>query len=165
MSTKKPETAKPVVKKKPGPKPKAKKPVYRDYSPKDKAAALVLLDWNNGNVRKTAKDIGVPEGTLRSWKTQADENPEIKTAADEMAGSLADQIEQTLRIGLAEARKKLPKASLSAINSTVSMLAEKHQVINNRPSDIQDFRGNKIEELSAILVNAAERKAQKDGNK
>lgn len=139
-------------------KPKGKPRPKRKYEDKDKAAVLTLLDWNTGNVRKTATDTGVPEATIRAWVEHKKTNPEVAKAVEEMEGSLADQIEQTIRVALVAARKKLPKASLGAINSTVSMLAEKHQVINDRPSSISDVRGDKLGVLAEILAAAAERK-------
>jgi transposase-like protein len=39
------------------------------YSDIDRANALATLAANGGNVQRTVAQIGVPEQTLRTWKT------------------------------------------------------------------------------------------------
>lgn len=39
----------------------------RRYTEDDRARAMAVLDSNGGNMRKTARDIGINEATLRSW--------------------------------------------------------------------------------------------------
>ena len=41
----------------------------RQYSDREKAAALTVLADNNGVVRKTAVQLGITEATLRKWKS------------------------------------------------------------------------------------------------
>ena len=40
----------------------------RVYSDDDKAGVLAILDINDGNVKRTARDTGVAEQTIRDWK-------------------------------------------------------------------------------------------------
>lgn len=39
----------------------------RHYTDEDRAAALAALQGNRGNIKRTARDLGVPESTLRRW--------------------------------------------------------------------------------------------------
>lgn len=44
----------------------------RVYTDEDKAKVLVALDANDGNVKRTARETGVAEQTIRDWKKQAE---------------------------------------------------------------------------------------------
>lgn len=44
----------------------------RVYTDEDKAKVLVMLDANEGNVKRTARDSGVAEQTIRDWKKSAE---------------------------------------------------------------------------------------------
>lgn len=45
----------------------------RRYSTDDKARALAALDANNGNLRKTSAQTGIPASTLRKWRQKRQE--------------------------------------------------------------------------------------------
>lgn len=44
------------------------------YSEKDRAEALLALELNEGNVNKTATELGIPEATLRHWVAKSNES-------------------------------------------------------------------------------------------
>lgn len=46
----------------------ATKHVRRTYTEQDQARVAVVLQGNGGNVKRTAKDTGVPIATVRDWK-------------------------------------------------------------------------------------------------
>jgi hypothetical protein len=39
----------------------------RHYSDEDRAEALAVLDANAGNLKRTARDLGIPRATLQEW--------------------------------------------------------------------------------------------------
>ena len=41
---------------------------YKKFSDKDKQAALILLERNEGNISKVARELGVPRKTLTMWR-------------------------------------------------------------------------------------------------
>lgn len=54
----------------------------RRYTAEDKAQALVLLRANDFNVRQAAKDLDIPEQTVRDWKNTWDrESPSTELEA------------------------------------------------------------------------------------
>lgn len=42
----------------------------REYSSEDKARAYVVLQTNEGNLKRTARDTGIPEPTIRRWRNE-----------------------------------------------------------------------------------------------
>jgi hypothetical protein len=46
----------------------------RAYSEQDKAQSLLVLDANGGNIKRTARQIGIPVGTLRAWRDNREMN-------------------------------------------------------------------------------------------
>lgn len=44
----------------------------RSYSIEDKAKALAVLNSNGGNVKRTARELGIPANTLRDWRNDPD---------------------------------------------------------------------------------------------
>ncbi len=55
------------------------RPVYTD---KDKARAFALLETNGGNVKRTARDLGMPISTLRRWRDEWDKDRMVPAAED-----------------------------------------------------------------------------------
>lgn len=55
------------------------------WSDEDKARAYVALAANDGNVKRTAREIGVPENTLRRWRDDWQQNGPPQTEDVEMA--------------------------------------------------------------------------------
>lgn len=41
---------------------------YRSYSPEEKASFLLKLALNGGDLRKTARETGIPVSTLKTWR-------------------------------------------------------------------------------------------------
>lgn len=71
----------------------------RHYSDADRAAALAALDANGGNIAGTARQLGVPESTLRSWSDKPD-NAAPADLREHKRLELAELLEQWLRVSL-----------------------------------------------------------------
>ena len=80
------------------------------YSEQDKARVFLALTANDGNVKRTARETGVPETTVRNFKREFEDNPpsqEIVQQEFETGDYIAEL--ETLRKELAVAlRKKIP---------------------------------------------------------
>ena len=44
----------------------------RTYTPAEQAEALAALTTNGGNAKRTARELSIPESTLRHWRNVAD---------------------------------------------------------------------------------------------
>jgi transposase-like protein len=47
----------------------------RRYSDQDRAAAVAAVTANGGNIQRTARQLGIPETSLRQW-VKAERHPE-----------------------------------------------------------------------------------------
>jgi transposase-like protein len=68
----------------------------REYTDDDRAAVFLALTVNDGNVKRTARETGVPENTVRDWKTRWAKDgvpPEIEALAVGVAHEFADAAE------------------------------------------------------------------------
>lgn len=67
----------------------------RQYSDSFKAQALIALDLNHGNVKKTARELEIPQDTLYSWHyRRSGIHPEIVEMRDSLKAPIADRFEE-----------------------------------------------------------------------
>lgn len=77
------------------------------YTEEDKARIFVVLAANDGNVKRTARETGVPVGTIRSWRAQFEENPPDTSALEIAVGDFVDEAKSLRKLGLEALRKKV----------------------------------------------------------
>jgi hypothetical protein len=70
------------------------RPARSTYSDEQRAEALAALDANGGNQARTARQLGVPRGTLRRWARPRGVSPAAAQVAHQNKGSLADRLEE-----------------------------------------------------------------------
>lgn len=66
----------------------------RNYSDKEKAAALVVLDFCEGNESEAARRTGIPTNTLREWNLGRNRNEDVAELREEKKANLADSLEK-----------------------------------------------------------------------
>lgn len=75
----------------------------RHYSDEDKANVLNLLEVNEGNVKRTARDTGVAEQTIRDWKkswTGKGVPASVQAALPAVQGEFGDNAERVRNLML-----------------------------------------------------------------
>jgi len=73
----------------------------RTYTDDERASALAALAANSGNVKLTARQLGIDPGTLRGWrKSPMAVDPALVVAATEKLDSLLERIAGKLATGL-----------------------------------------------------------------
>jgi transposase-like protein len=94
----------------------------RQYSDADKATALAALDANGGNVKRTAKQLGIPHKTLDDWAKGRNQNPAVADLRTRKRGSLADKFENLAHLIVDAMPAKIGKATLSqcAVSSGIA---------------------------------------------
>lgn len=70
----------------------------RNYTDDDKARVIALLAANEGNVKRTSRELNIPEQTVRDWKTEAERGQLSPTVAAAVPAALDDQIDTFERI-------------------------------------------------------------------
>jgi transposase-like protein len=90
------------------------------------AHAYVVLETNQGNVKRTARDCNLPESTIRRWRDLwLEEGP---PDLDEVAIEATDFVEDAERVrdkALKVLEGKLDAATPSALVATIGMLQDK----------------------------------------
>jgi len=108
------------------------------YSDRDKAAALAALDLNEGNVWRTAKELGIPRSTLQSWANERGINADVPELRQQKKGDLAEKFEQ---IANAYADRLLEpevikEASPNAAIVVAGTATDKMRVLRGLPTEI-----------------------------
>lgn len=72
----------------------------RQYTDEEKALALVALDFNGGNLHRTARELSIPRKTLAEWARGCNQCLDVAKMRQLRGGDLADRLEQTIREAL-----------------------------------------------------------------
>lgn len=97
------------------------------YTDDQKAAVYVALAANEGNVKRTARDTGVPISTIRRWRDewQRLESLPAPQVLDEAIESFADKAESIRMKALMELERQLHTAKPGDLIKIVGILDDK----------------------------------------
>lgn len=97
------------------------------YTDEQKAQAYVTLAANEGNVKRTARDIGVPSSTIRRWRDewQRQESLPSHEAVTEAMGDFADKAESIRWKALVELERQLTTAKPADLIKVIGILDDK----------------------------------------
>lgn len=70
----------------------------RIYTDREKAVVFAELSVNEGNIKRTARNTGVPIPTVRRWRDEWERNGVPETVNEELAPLVADFLNDALRI-------------------------------------------------------------------
>lgn len=128
--------------------------------------ALLQLVANAGNVAKTAKEVGVPESTLRSWKNdlhseqyrrlEEDHGRELELqAADQARQTIvrAGEIERELLERARQAQSDMVPQALRAVTDVKAKNVDRLLSLTGRPVQPRDSDGNDLIGLVKSMVD------------
>lgn len=97
------------------------------YTEQDKARVYVALTANDGNVKRSARETGVPENTVRRWKKEFETKPPSSEAVETevTSGDYVGQLTQVRNEALTELRKKIPTMSGQQLAVAFGILEDK----------------------------------------
>lgn len=98
------------------------------YTEGDKARVFVTLTANDGNIKRTSRDTGIPEQTIRNWKNEWVENPpELSEEQLEEALVFVSRAEQIRDSALEALARKIQKDELkgSELITAIGVLDDK----------------------------------------
>jgi transposase-like protein len=126
----------------------------RQYSDEEKAVALATLDANGGDVRKTARDTGIPFSTLQGWAHQRGVNESVTELAVTKKKNLADELER-IALALVDAiPDKIDGASLQQVATAAGIAVDKMQLLRGEPTgitkDVSDARTRLADKLNRL---------------
>jgi transposase-like protein len=127
----------------------------RRYSDRDRTEALVALDANSGNVKRTALQLGIPHKTLDEW-AKGRVHADVASDRIEKKEELADRLEALAHQIVGLLPGKLAMASVQQLATTLGIAVDKMQVLRGKPSTINqetiadpEKRKARIDELLA----------------
>lgn len=102
----------------------------RIYNDQDKANVHVALTVNNGNIRRTGRDTGIPEATIRSWRDTWDRDglpAEVETLSEETSYDTVSEMETVRDLALSDLKKQILTGEVkpAQLIATVGMLEDK----------------------------------------
>jgi transposase-like protein len=100
-------------------------PKRRRYSDTDQAHILAALAANGGNVARTARQVGVPRGTLQQWGRRRGVPPDVAQLAHQKKAALADRLEAIAYQLLDAMSGKAAGASLLDLARALGILVDK----------------------------------------
>lgn len=136
----------------------------RTYTDADRAAVFASLTVSDGNVKRAARETGVPEQTVRDWKRswEAEGPPEaVAEAAATFAGEFVEQAERVRDLALhqLEARIRAGDIKSNELITAVGVLTDKVRVAQglatNRTETIQRQDPAELAEATMALVAGA----------
>ncbi len=137
------------------PKPKRN----REYTDAQKAAALAALDANQGNIKRTSAQCGIPRQTLQSWTNQ-DRKIEVEKLRVKKRGDLAEKMEFFLMAALEVLPARIKQASFRDLATGIGIVSDKLAYIkgldNARSSSSQPVL--EAEQRLEQIIKAAEKR-------
>lgn len=102
----------------------------RIYNDQDKANVLVALTVNNGNIRRTGRDTGIPEATIRSWRDLWDREgvpAELEVLSENTALDTVEEMEVVRDLALADLKRQIQTGEVkpAQLIATVGVLEDK----------------------------------------
>ncbi len=112
----------------------------RRYSDEEIAEALTVLQVNDGNVRSTSAQLGIPASTLQYWqegKTPAISADKIRELRTKNSAGLAEAFELLAwRCLESITKRKLDAASLKDTTIAAAISTDKRQLLRGEPTHI-----------------------------
>ena len=101
----------------------------RSYSDNEKAAALLTLESNGGNLSRTSRELNIPISTLGEWR-DGRAVPDVAEIRNENRTPLVDRLMDELTAALNLLPDKRNEASYSDLMRGVGILTDKVQLLS-----------------------------------
>lgn len=113
-----------------------------EYSDEFKAEAIATLKANEGNVTRTAAQLGMPASTLYNWRDGIGNKGTPTELGNEKKESLAGRLEEiawTLA-GHLDDPDKIQSAAISTIGTTFGIVIDKMRLLRDESTEITETR-------------------------
>lgn len=131
----------------------------RSYSDEEKATVVVALDANNGNVKRTSRETGVAEQTIRDWKKLAERGelkPEVVAALPAAQEAFADHAETIRSLMMDELETQVKNGDLKGRDLIVGIgvLTDKLRITRGESTSRSEVvtSGPNAEEIGAQIL-------------
>lgn len=122
----------------------------REYSAEDKARAYVVLQTNEGNLKRSARDTGIPEPTLRRWRNEwASEGPPPLDKIEQEVTSYVGEMETTRDLSLRRIRERLESENIKD-QGTLPQLATVFGILTDKIDRARGIADKRVEHVHAL---------------
>lgn len=139
------------------------------YTQADKARVYVVLTANGSNVKRTARETGYPENTVRRWREEFKTNPPNTDLVVQTADNLLKEMDEVRRLALTEMRRKITsgEAKLQELNAVFGTLTDKALAIQGLATSRTEhvFQLPTPEELGELLGGAVQTAIRRAGER
>jgi transposase-like protein len=120
------------------------------YSAEDKARAYVILQTNEGNLKRTARDTGIPEPTIRRWRNEwASEGPPPLDQVEEAATDWLSNAESVRDLSLRRIRERLESDNVKD-QGTLPQLATVYGIVTDKIDRARGIADRRVEHVHAL---------------
>lgn len=119
-------------------------PRRRQWTDAEKAEILAALDANQGNVKRTARQCGVPISTLRGWVKGRGTNAGVAKLRPEKRGDLADALEEIAWKIVELLPDKLETAEVRELATLLGVSLDKLLVLRGKANNRTEVSGVQI---------------------
>lgn len=106
----------------------------RQYTEDDKATALVLYEANGKNALRTARELEIPEPTLRKWVKGEGVTNGVVQKKDQKRVDLSAGLEEVARKLIRAMPEKIADATLQQIATSLGITIDKMQLLRGEPT-------------------------------
>lgn len=110
------------------------------YPDEAKAAALAALDANHGNVKRTARQLGIPESSLRYLIDTADDTGDHAARVRALRAAKRDDLAVAMSdiawIAARQVQDRLPEASARDAAVVMGIAVDKAQLLRGLPTQV-----------------------------
>lgn len=147
----------------------AGRPQYDDAF---KARAFAQLEVNNGNIKRTARDLGVPPSTIRRWRDEWEASKNLP-AAEDLIVATGDFIEDAERVRdlslkVLEEKLRLGQGTVAQVATVLGVLDDKISRAKGLADRVTEHKitlpsADELRELlTGMKQNAIDAAAQRD---
>ena len=110
----------------------------RSYSDEQRAEAMAALDANGGNVKRTARETGIPGTTIKGWADgrRAHVDNDLRT---QKRGDLADRLEEIAWQLAGALPDKIEGAALNHIATALGITVDKMRLLRGESGGTGDI--------------------------
>lgn len=120
------------------------------YSAEDKARAYVVLQTNDGNLKRTARDTGIPEPTIRRWRNEwAEGGPPPVEQVEQAATDYLSEAERVRDLSLRRIKERLESDNVKD-QGTLPQLATVYGIVTDKIDRARGIADKRVEHRVAL---------------
>ena len=108
----------------------------RTYTDDEKANALAVLESNGGNLKASARHLGIPVNTLRAWREGIGAGESVQNLRPKKDADLAELFERELFAVFEVMQTKRQDATYSQLATAAGIYTDKMRLLRNLPTEI-----------------------------